>query len=252
MKTSNILLIIALGFIVGILVVFDLTLKQAWLNGSYKDPFKDYVELGYKNFDAIDLDASTSANLILKQGPFSVRIDPTAADVVKLSQRNGTLHISTAFPGAYINPRPGYVLVISCPNIKRLDADARYMAGALAVTDTLASEDFRWRPTFIRGFTQDSLTITGKHASSIILKGNTIKLLNATIGIGDGSRTDLTLLGDNHFNEVKLNILNKSQLKLDGAAIAHLNYSLADSAQVIVKGGSLKPIKEFFKQNGRN
>jgi hypothetical protein len=236
MKTSNILLLTAFSLIVGSIVFFDLTLKSAWLSGSYKDTFKDYLELGYKNFDAIDLDASTSANLILKQGPFSVRIDPTAADFVHVDQRAGRLHITAAFAGSYINPRPGYVLVISCPSIKQFNADALYIAGDLPVIDTLASEDFRWRPTFIRGFTADSLIITGKHAGSVILLGNHIRVLNATIGIGNGSRTDMTILGDNQIGQANLNILNKSQLKLDGAAIGHLNYTLADSARLLIQG----------------
>jgi hypothetical protein len=236
MKTSNKLTIAAILFILVSLVYYDLMLKASYLSGTYKDQFKDYTTLNFKDFNSIDLGASTAANIIVEQGPFRVRIGPTAARFVTVSQHHQTLHIEAAFPGNYQNARTDYVLIISCPNLVRFDADARYMAGDRQIIDTLASEDFNWRPTIIRGFTLDSLTITEKHASSIILTGNKIKVINAVIGLSDGSRSNMIIQKDNRFQNADLNILNKSQLQLHEAIIPNLKYQVADSARLIITG----------------
>ncbi|MDB4920933.1 hypothetical protein [Mucilaginibacter sp.] len=244
MKTSNKLTIAAVLLILVSLVYYDLMLKTSYLSGKYKDPFKDFVALNFKDFKSINLGSSTASNIIVEQGPFKVRIEPTATHFVKVSQRDQTLHIETAFPGNYQNSRAEYVLIISCPNLEKFDADSKYMAGDRQVTDTVASADFKWRPTIIRGFTLDSLLITEKHAGSIVLQGNKIKLLTAVIGIGEGSGSNMVILKDNQFQSVDLNILNKSQLQLHEAVIPNLKYQLADSAKLIITGALKKTINK--------
>jgi hypothetical protein len=172
-------------------------------------------------------------------------MEPTASDFVKVSQNKDTLHIDAAFTGSFNNNRANYVLVISCPTLVQFNADARYMAGNQLIIDTLASEDFKWRPTIISGFNLDSLTITVKHAGSIILRGNKIRAINTTIGISNGSRSNLIILKDNQFQNADLNILNKSQLQLHEAIIHNLKYHLDDSAKMIVSGSA----QNFLKYN---
>lgn len=242
MKTSNKLTIAAILLILVSLVYYDLTLKTAYLSGAYKDRFRDFEALSFKDFKSIDLGSSTASNIIVQQGPFNVRIEPLAARFVKVSQQGETLHIETAFPGNYQNSRGDYVLIISCPNLVRFDADARYMSGDRQIIDTLASEDFNWRPSIIRGFTLDSLVITEKHASSIILTGNKIKVMHAVIGLSDGSRSNMIIQKDNQFSNADLNILNKSQLQLREAVIPNLKYQLADSARLIITGALKKQL----------
>src|SRR5882757_6345842 len=74
MKTSNKLTIAAILFILVSLVYYDLMLKASYLSGTYRDQFKDYTILNFKDFNSIDLGASTAANIIVEQGPFRVRI----------------------------------------------------------------------------------------------------------------------------------------------------------------------------------
>jgi len=174
----------------------------------------------------------------VKQGPFSVKIEPNGNNYVKVAQTGATLNIDVAFSGNYQNSRYDYVLVITCPNLVNFDADAKYMAGDLPVTDTLASADFRWRPSIIRGFSSDSLSITAKHGSNIILTQNNIKALKAVIGINDGSASDLTIGTGNHFEKADLTLLNKSRLQILEANIPDLKYQLADSAKLIFTGAA--------------
>lgn len=238
MKTSNKLAISAVILILAAMFFYDLKLKAAYLSGDYKNPFRDFVAMNFKNFNAVKLNASTAANIIVKQGPFSVKIEPNGNNYVKVAQTGTTLNIDVAFSGNYQNSRYDYVLVITCPNLVNFDADAKYMAGDLPVTDTLASADFRWRPSIIRGFSSDSLAITAKHGSNIILTQNNIKALKAVIGINDGSASDLTIGTGNHFEKADLTLLNKSRLQILEANIPDLKYQLADSAKLIFTGAA--------------
>jgi hypothetical protein len=242
MKTSNKLTLAAILLILVSLLFYDLMLKASYQSGSYRDPFRDYVALNFKDFKSIDLNSSSAANLIVQQGPFSVRMQPNAARFVRLSRNAGTLRIDAAFPGNYENSQADYVLVISCPTLVNFNIDSRYTAGDQQITDTVASLDFKWRPTIIRGFTLDSLSITSKHAGSIILQNNNIRSLNAVIGLIEGSGSNLVISKDNHFKNANLSILNRSQLQLHAATITNLKYQVADSARVILTGAATKSL----------
>ncbi|ASU34074.1 hypothetical protein [Mucilaginibacter xinganensis] len=242
MKTSNKLTIAAILLVLVSLVYYDLMLKASYMSGTYKDQFRDFVALNFKDFKSINLGSCTASNIIVEQGPFSVRIEPTADQFVKVSQRDQTLHIETAFPGNYQNSRAEYVLIISCPSLASIAVDSRYMSGDQLVIDTIASADFKWRPSIIRGFTLDSLLITEKHAGSVILQNNKIKGLKAVIGLEEGSGSNMVILKNNEFQDADLHILNKSQLFLHEASIPNLKYQLADSAKLIITGALKKQI----------
>lgn len=238
MKTSNKLALAAVTLIMAAMLFYDLKLKAAYLSGDYKDQFRDYAALNFKNFNSIKLNASTAANIIVKRGAFSVKIEPNGNNYVKVTQTGSTLNIDAAFSGNYQNARYDYVMLITCPKLVNFDADAKYMSGDLLVTDTLAGADFKWRPSIIRGFSSDSLSITAKHGSNIILTQNNIKALKAVIGINDGSASDLTIGTGNHFEKADLTLLNKSRLQILEANIPDLKYQLADSAKLIITGAA--------------
>jgi len=244
MKTSNKLAIAAVILILAAMFFYDLKLKAAYLSGDYKNPFRDFVALNFKDFNSIKLDASTAANIIVKQGPFGVKIEPNGNNYVKVTQTGSKLNIDVGFSGNYQNSRYDYVMVITCPNLVKFDADAKYMAGDLPVTDTLAGADFKWRPSIIRGFTLDSLSITAKHGSNIILTQNNIKSLKAAIGIGDGSASNMTIGTGNRFEKADLTMLNKSRLQILEASITDLKYQLADSAKLVLTGAAKKLINK--------
>lgn len=240
MKTSNKLALFGLVVILGAIVWFDLIIRSAYFAGDYKNAFREFEQLNFKNFNAIRLNASTAANIIVKQGPFDIKIEPYGKNYIKLTQKDSTLQIDVAFNGSYLNPRFDYVMLITCPKLLKFDADARYMAGSEQVTDTIAGADFRWRPSIISGFKQDSLAITATHASNIILTGNNMKSLKAVVGANEGSASDITVTGDNRFEKADLKMLNKSRLRLQGGNITNMKYELADSAQLIVNGAARK------------
>jgi hypothetical protein len=244
MKTSIKILIAAACLVLVVLVYYDLMVRDAYRAGSYKDPYGMFTPMNFDNFDEIDLSAGTAANIIVQQGPFSIKMDPTASGFVKISQSSHMLHIDAAFPTNFYTPRSTYVLVITCPHLLKFSSDSRYLTAGKLVVDTLASEDFRWRPTIIRGFKADSMAITEQHASSLILNDNTIKSLKVTMGLGDKSRSDMVITDDNQFGKADIDIRNKSQLRLECTHIQNLTYRLADSARLIVTGATQNVIKK--------
>ena len=127
MKTSIKILIGGAGLVLIVLVYYDLMIREAFLSGSYKKPFDGFNTLNYENFDEIDLSAATTANVIVRQGPFNIQLDPTAAGFVKISQTAHTLHIGSAFDYHYYNPRSNYVLIITCPHLLQFNSDSKYI-----------------------------------------------------------------------------------------------------------------------------
>lgn len=238
MKTSS-KLILAIIIVAGVaLVIYDMAIRSSFLRGDYKNPYRDYVSLNFKDFKSIDLQASTVANVLVKQGPFSVKISPDAMDFVKMRQYGDTLSITATFAGSYYNIWPDHILIISCPALSHLNTDSRYHANGKLVTDSLAGWDFRFRPSVITGFALDSLAITEHHAGNLILKNNKIRSVTAIVGIGDKCRSNLIITDDNQFGNADLDILNYSQLQLHNTHIGTLKYSLADSTKLIQYGGT--------------
>jgi len=235
MKTSIKILIAGVCLVLGVLVWYDLHVRGAYKSGSYKQLFGGFTTLNFKEFDEIDVNACTAANVIVKQGAFNIQVDPTAS-FVKVSRKGNALQINAVYPNTYYTPRNAYVLVITCPQLKKIAVDSRYTAGGRPVQDTLASENFDWRPSIIEGFNADSLSIVERYAGAVILKGNTLKTLNATLGIGDKSRSNMIILADNQLGSVNLDIRNRSQLRLQCKNIQNFKYQLADSARLIVNG----------------
>jgi hypothetical protein len=244
MKTSIKILIGSACLVLVALVYYDLMVREVFLAGSFKKPFYGFATLNYENFDEIDLSAATAANIIVQQGPFSIKMDPTASGFVKLSQNSHTLHIDAAFSDHYYSPLSNYILIITCPHLLEFSSDSKYTASGKLVVDTLASEDFRWRPSIIEGFDADSLVINETHAGSVILKNNHIRGLKAVIGIDDKSRSDMIILNNNWLGTANLDIQNKSQLRLECTHIQSLSYRLADSARLIVTGATQDMIKK--------
>jgi hypothetical protein len=244
MKTSNKLVISAGFLILASLFVYDLLIQSSYRSGAYKDPFRNYVTLPFKNFDAVDINSSTAANVKFVQGPFRVRIDSNTLEYVRVKQQNNRLQIDASFKDGYqYNPNP-YTLVISCPKLTEVKANAMYMARKKQVVDTIIHESWNMRKVVIDGFKQDSLSITQDYGSTVVLSNNNIRSVKAIIGKSKGSGSKIIFLKGNHFQNAILEIGNKSQLIFNNGFIHNLNYHLADSATVILTGAALNILKK--------
>jgi len=236
MKTSNKLIIVVVLVILFSLVVYDLLLKAAYMSGDYKIPYKNYVSLPWKDFDIVEVNSSTAANVQFVQGPFSVKIDDRALEYTTVRQQGNRLQINANFEHNYSwNPHP-YILLISCPKLTKVYANATYYDDKRPVTDTIVREGWNMRKVLIDGFKQDSLTVEQDYGSTVILSNNTIHSLHADIGKSERSGSVIILEKSNQFDNASLDIGNRSKLQLENCKISHLAYHVADNAKLIVSG----------------
>jgi hypothetical protein len=239
MRISTKILITTFVLIAVSLIIYDLALKAEYLKGNYTDPYSEYVPIEYKDFNEVQLDASTAVNIVLVKGPYKVLVHPAGMDFVKITQTNGRLFVRAAFSDHYRSINANYILYVSCPTLTSFTADAQYTAGSNQVTDTSANE-FNWKPTLISGFTVDSMEIRESHAANVILENNKIEKLNATVGIDDRSCSNFTIGENNLFRKANLSILNKSRLWVKSPNHNDVTYHLADSATLLVNGVTVK------------
>ncbi len=236
MRTSNKFVCLALLLTLLSLVAYDLLLKAEFRSGRYKDPYQNYTNLEFKDFDVLDLNSATVANVKLIQGPFNVRIDKYALDYVKVKQEDKHLQIDAVFDDHYHGNQNPYILVISCPKLVELNARASYRANGGWVTDSIYREDWNMRRILVDGFTQDSLHISQDYGSSIVLANDQIRSLSAIVGENAGSGSNLAIQSGNRFQEAALDIEHNSRLELDNSMIDVLKYRLGDSARLIISG----------------
>ena len=238
MKTSNKLILVVVLVILICLVAYDLLLKAAYMSGDYKIPYKSYVTLPWKNFDIVEVNSSTTANVQFVQGPFSVKIDDRALEYTTLRQEGNRLQISAGFENNHFwNPNP-YVLLISCPRLTKVYANATYYAGNHPVTDTIVREAWNMRRISIDGFKQDSLCVEQDYGSTVILSNNIIRSVHATIGKSERSGSHIILDESNQFDNASLDIGHRSKLELENCIIHHLTYHLSNNAKLIVSGSA--------------
>jgi hypothetical protein len=240
MKTSNKLVVVAIFLLLIALFGYDYLLKQEYLTGSYKIPYKDYVALKFKDFDAADVMSSTATNVKFVQGPYSVKINKDALSYTTVEQKGSRLIIASHFEGEYRNNINDYLLVISMPKLVDVNTSATYKKnkGAQTVTDTIVREDWHMRLVLIEGFNEDSLSVKQNYGSTVVFSNNRIRALNAIIGASDSSGSKLVILKNNRFDQARTNVLNRSNFLLDGNPIQNLKYTLADSAKITFTGSS--------------
>jgi hypothetical protein len=219
-------------------VAYDLLLKAEYMSGDYKIPYKSYITLPWKNFDIVEVNSSTAVNVQFVQGPFSVKIDDRVLEYTTIRQQGNRLLINANFENNYLwNPHP-YVLLISCPKLTKVYANATYYADKHPVTDSIVREAWNMRNVLIDGFKQDSLSVEQDYGSTVMLSNNSIRSVQAVIGKSEGSGSKIILEQNNQFDNARLDIGHRSKLELENCIIHHLAYHLADSAKLIVSGSA--------------
>lgn len=247
MKISNILLTGALLYFLGCLLAFDFGIKARYNKGNFKNPESEFIPLNFRDFDSVQVNASTMANVKFVQGPFKVRVFEDRADIVKVTQKGRLLNIDVDFKGDNYEDSP-FVLIISCPVIKLLVTDNKYIENGKQKIDSNAIADLVYKNRLVQvakkvvveGFNQDSLSIIQNNGSHVRLVNNRLKSISAIVGRSSGSSSFLTIDESNVFNYAYLDIRNRSQLFMAKAIIKNLDYKIAPDAKVTFVGNSSK------------
>lgn len=236
MRTSNKFVCLALLLTLVSLVVYDLLLRAEFRSGRYKDPYQNYAALQFKDFDAVDLNSATVANVKFIQGPFNVWVDKYALDYVKVKQDGKRLQVDVVFNDNYRGNQNQYILVVSCPMLVDLNTGASYRANGRSVTDTIYRADWNMRSVLVDGFTQDSLHISQDYGSSVLLTNNRFRFLGAVVGESAESGSNLVIQSGNQLQEASIDIEHNSRLELNNSMINVLKYRLGDSARLVISG----------------
>jgi hypothetical protein len=244
MKTSNKFLIAILLTLVISNIVYAIAMKREYLTGHYKDPYFNFTTLSYRNFNEVTINPSENVNVKLVQGPFKVLVHNVPKDNLVFKQTGNTLHVDLNWGYARFNTGDDYMIIISCPNLKALHANATYTLNKVSYTDTVVIAGWGMHHVLIDGFKQDSLAITQQWGSEVILTNNDLGYLNAVTSINDNSLSKITLLKTNNIQRTNFDIRNKGQLILSEAKITSLHYQLADSALLIMNGAAIRSIKQ--------
>jgi hypothetical protein len=246
MKTSSKVLVAGIVVTFLALAVYDVLIQKAYNKGLYKIPYQGYAILDYKNFDQVDLPASTAANAKFIQGPFSVRIDPDAMEYTHLRQEGSHLVVEASFKGDYLGNPNAYTLIISCPTLISITAGATYFSNSRAVTDTTVRADWKMRRVLIDGFQQDSLHIEQDYGSTVLLQNNHIRSVSAVIGKSSRSGSHILIRDGNILGNFFLVAGGISRLYLGNAAINNIIYQQGDSA-ILELTGAARPLLNNLK-----
>jgi hypothetical protein len=237
MKTSVKLLLAALMVLLASLTAYNMALRTEYRSGAYKDPLHGYQSLAFKDFTEVAVPAASIVNVKIMAGPYKVLLGPQAAKYVHVSQQNGRLLITASFPDArpYLGPRDA--VVISCPRLTALTADALYQVEGQPHADR--SESFKRGRILVQGFTQDSLALHQDRGSQVELRNNRLGLLRAQAGATPGSHSVLQVTSGNNIAAASLSLQSQSELVLDNVMIAQLHHTFSDSAKVTLTGAAL-------------
>jgi hypothetical protein len=236
MKTSTTFLLAALLVLLASLTAYNMALRTEYRLGACKDPLRAYKVLNFNNFAQVSVPAASAMSVKIVAGPFGVRVNPAAAQLVRVSQQGGQLRITLALPKDSQTPSWGETVVISCPHLAALTTDGTYLQDGQPHLDQSANGG---RRVLVQGFRQDSLALSQVNGNHIELIGNRLGYLRAVAGATPASRAVLTIGDNNHIATADLTVSPRSQLLLSNIVIPQLRTHLADSAQLTLSGAAL-------------
>ena len=240
MKTSTTFLLAALLVLLASLTAYNMALRAEYRSGAYKDPLRAYKVLNFKDFTGVAVHAASALSVKIVAGPFGVRVNPAAAQLVRVSQQDGQLRLTLALPKYPQTLGRGETVVISCPHLAALSTAGTYLQDGQPHLDQSANGG---RRVLVQGFHQDSLTLSQANGSRIKLISNRLSYLRAVAGATPASRAVLTIGANNRIAAADLTVSPRSQLLLSDIVIPQLRTHLADSAQVTLSGAALAGLR---------
>ncbi|HTH81323.1 MAG TPA: hypothetical protein VL490_00220 [Mucilaginibacter sp.] len=230
MKTSNKLLLITTLIMFGYLVVYVYQLKAEYLKGDFRSRFygMKYTDLG--SFNKVEHRAGNMLSIQIEKGPkFGAWLRNGVADKVAFTTKNNALYIDLKDKNRMVYFESA--IIITCPDLN-----------SISTTPILNTEASLWSSarTYVRGFDQDSLSVTADQHSEIELNKNVLNKLNAAT---KASNATITVHNDNQIKSAAFNIQGKSDLKLFNN-ITNSSYNYTDSAAITLNGKVFRQFKQ--------
>lgn len=242
MKTSTNWLLAALLLLLASLTAYNMTLRAEYRAGTYKNTLRNYTALPLRDFTTVAVPAAGLLRVRVEAGPYAVLVGKTAAKYVHATRQGSRLTVTLSYPEKTEYLGPGDAVIIRCPRLDALMADASYtVAGQIKI----GAFDGEWNRNelLIKGFSQDSLVLTQGRTAHVVLAGNHLGRLRATVGRVPGSTAELDLHSDNQVLASDLRIAGRSKLVADNLALPALRWQLGDSVQVELSGAALAGLR---------
>ncbi|RDC64014.1 hypothetical protein [Adhaeribacter pallidiroseus] len=236
LKTSTILLLTAAFILLGSLVAYNMALKTEYNKGTYKDPYRNFVTLNYRDFDQIIINPATEINVKILSGDYKVQVHPFVTDFVQIKKNGQHLQVDLVYPKEEKRQPYGDLVVITCPKLDNLKTNAFYSIQGKKITSTKSWDD---NTVTVQGFQQSAFSLQQDKATAVKLSGNKITRLEAVVGVSTGSSARLNLDKTNHIQEAHLDIRNKSELVIENLNIPKRQYQFSDSARATFTGSAL-------------
>jgi hypothetical protein len=242
MKKSNLLLLSALAVLLLSMGMYNVALKGEYRKQTYKDPYRDYEKLKFRDFQGIDIKANSRLKIRISQGPFGVWVLNRKKEKILLKKVGDRLQIGTTGDQNWVYQEG---LMISCPQLSDIKVDAFFTEthsnGNTTETTTVMHDVAE---VSVTGFTLDSLLLQPDRGSVIWLDKNNIGNLRAIAGKTHGSMTKLVITPQNTFRDADLTVQNKSQLTLNTSKITRLRYDFSDSTKINLNGAAMSLLKK--------
>lgn len=236
MKTSTALLLTAFLILLGSLAAYNMALKTEYNKGTYKDPYRDFITLNYRDFDQVEINPATEMNVKIMAGDYKVQVHKSATDFIQFKKAGRQLQVNLVYPQEEQELRSWELVVITCPQLIDLKTNAFYTVKGKKITPTKSWDD---NVITLQGFKQDNLNLEQDKASAVNLLENKINRLKAVVGLSAGSTARLHLDKTNRIQEADLDIRNKSELVIENVTIPKLQYQFSDSARATFTGSAL-------------
>jgi hypothetical protein len=248
MKTSNILMILAVFILISTLIAYDFGLRAEYLTmkklGMAKyhsvNRFNGYDQVKVNSFDSLELLAANTMNVTVEFGDKeAVWISKRAKDRVEIFQsgKNLILNLNKKKDAKNYDSMGSDIVIIST-DIKGLKLKA------FLLPERKKGEYTAQFATTVKDYVQDSLKIDVAANTKIWLNNNQLRSLDARVGDNSGDG-DLSISSDNNIESLKLQTLNKSTVEVLDLDIKKLDYDLSEGATVSFRGKILPKLNKL-------
>lgn len=236
LKTSTILLLTAGFILLGSLVAYNMALKTEYTKGTYKDPYRNFVTLDYRDFNQIEINPASDINVKIKSGKYKVQVHKYTAKYIKFTKSGSKLQVNLVYPEEEEQQPYGDLIVITCPQLTQLNTNTFYTVNGKKI---ISNKSWNNSTITVEGFQQPDLRLQQDKATTIKLSGSKLNRLDAVVGVSAGSAAKLDLDKTNQIQEANLDIRNKSELVIENLNIPKRQYHFSDSARATFSGSAL-------------
>lgn len=224
------MLIITVFLFLGVLTTYNLSLKAAYLKGTFRERFGEHTFRQLDNVKELQLKAANMIGISVEQGEREgVWISNRVKDLVKVDQAGGIviLDLKNTDPKNYQHINTGDVVMI----VNKLSKISTYNY----LVKGKMPENYGGEMN-IKDLSGDSFNLVIAEQGTVYIEGSRFRSFKTVVG-GNKYWSRLTVSGDNRLDTAYFDI-RKSSLELQNPAILVPHYKFGDSSRVELWGQS--------------